>query len=52
MLASLSCQNHSICTVSPCTLLPKFAATMQKIQVGNGQCVHDPSYHRGTQSQI
>ena len=32
------CQNHSTCTVSHYTL-PKFAASTQRIQVGNGQCV-------------
>ena len=34
------------------TLL-KFAATMQRIQVGNGQCIiYDPSHHRSTWPQI
>ena len=36
--------------------LPKFAATTQKIQVRNGQCVsvfiHNPSYYRSTLSQV
>ena len=38
--------------------LPKFAATMQRIQVGNGQCIkvcstiYNPSYHRSTWTHI
>ena len=50
--ANPSCLNHFIMHCKSLHTLPKFAATTQKIQVGNGQCVsvlvHDSSYHRGT----
>ena len=33
------CQSHSICAVSHYTPYQNFAASTQKIQVGNGQCI-------------
>ena len=39
VLASLSCQNCSICTVSLCTLYQSLQQLCRKLQVGNGQCI-------------